>query len=60
MLTYDSRYNCIVKKFGDKAKLLLTDTVSLTYEIEIEDVYQDFWNDENKFDNSDYPENSIF
>ena len=59
-LTYDSRYNCIVKKFGDKAKLLFTDTVSLTYEIEIEDVHQDFWNDENKFDNSDYPENSIF
>ena len=33
------------------------DTDSLTYEIETEDVYQDFWNDKDKFDNSDYPEN---
>ena len=32
----------------------------LTYEIEAEDVYQDFWNDKDKFDNSDYPENSPY
>ena len=44
--------------FDDKAKLLFTDRDSLTYEIETEDVYQDFWNDKNKFDNSDYPDNS--
>ena len=52
---YDSRYNYVKKKFDDKAKLLFTDTDSLTYKIETEDVYQDFWNDDNEFDNSDYP-----
>ena len=30
------------------------------YEMEAEDVYQDFWNDKDKFDNSDYPKNSPY
>ena len=59
-LMYDFHYNYIKKKYGDKAKLLFTDTDSLTYEIEAEDVYQDFWYDRNKFDNSDYPEGSPY
>ena len=46
------------KKYGSKAKLLFTDTDSLTYEIETLDVYQDFWDDKDKFDNSHYPEDS--
>ena len=46
------------KKYGDRAKLLFTDMDSLTYEIEAEDVYKDFWNDKDKFDNSDYPNDS--
>ena len=33
---------------------------SLIYEIEIENVYQDFRNDKDKFDNSDYPKNSPY
>ena len=48
------------KKYRDRAKLLFTDTDSLTYEIEAEDVYQELWNDKDKFDNSDYPENSPY
>ena len=59
-LMYDFHYNYIKEKYGDKAKLLFTDTDSLTYEIEAEDVYRDFWNDKDRFDNSDYPENSTY
>ena len=59
-LMYDFHYNYIQKKYGDKAKLLFTDTDSLTYEIEAEDVYKDFWDDKEKFDNSDYPEDSPY
>ena len=57
-LMYDFHYNYIKQKY--KAKLLFTDTDSLTYEIEAEDVYEDFWKDKDLFDNSDYPENSPF
>ena len=59
-LMYDFHYNYIKNKYGDSTKLLFTDTDSLTYEIEAEDVYQDFWNDKDKFDNSDYPQNSPY
>ena len=59
-LMYDFHYNYIKKKYGDKAKLLFTDTDSLTYEIEADDVYQDFFNDKDKFDNSDYSESSPY
>ena len=59
-LMYDFHYNYIKNKYGDRAKLLFTDTDSLTYEIEAEDVYMDFWNDKDMFDNSDCPENSTY
>ena len=59
-LMYDFHYNYIKNKYGDRAKLLFTDADSLTYEIEAEDVYQDFWYDKDKFNNSDYPENSPY
>ena len=59
-LMYDFHYNYIKEKYFDKARLLFTDTDSLTYEIEAEDVYRDFWNDKDRFDNSDYPENSPY
>ena len=59
-LMYDFHYSYKKQNYGDKAKLLFTDTDSLTYEIEAEDVYQDFWNDKDKFDNSDYPEDSMY
>ena len=55
-LMYDFHYNYIKKKYRNRARLLVTDTDSLTYEIKTEDVYKDFWNDKQMFDNSDYPE----
>ena len=60
MLMYDFHYNYIKKKYGNRARLLFTDADSLTYEIEAEDVYKDFWNEKDMFDNSDYPENSPY
>ena len=59
-LMYDFHYNYIKHKYGNKAKLLFTDTDSLTYEIETKDAYKDFFKDKSKFDNSDYPENSPY
>ena len=60
MLMYDFHYNYIKKKYGNRARLLFTNTDSLTYEIKAEDVYKDFWNDKDMFNNSDYPEGSPY
>ena len=54
-LMYDFHYNYIKKEYGSRAKLLFTDTDSLTYEIEMEDVYKDLWKRKELFDNSDSP-----
>ena len=59
-LMYDFHYNYIKEIYGNKAKLLFTDTDSLTYEIEAKDVYKDFFKDKERFDNSDYHEYSPF
>ena len=59
-LMYDFHYNYIKHKYGNKAKLLFTDTDSLTYEIETKDAYKDFFKDKSKFDNSDYNKESPF
>ena len=57
---YDFHYNYIKSKYGDKAKLLFTDTDSLTYEIETSDAYTDFLQNKDIFDNSDYKKKSPF
>ena len=57
-LMYEFYYKYIGSKFD--AKLLFTDTDSLVYEIKTKDVYEDFYQDKNLFDVSDYPLNSKF
>ena len=59
-LMYDFLYNYIKQKHGEKAKLLFTDTDSLIYEIQTEDVYQDFWNNKEKIDHSDSKDDSKY
>ena len=59
LLMYDFHYNYILPKYPD-AKLLFTDTDSLTYHIKTEDIYADFFADRELFDNSDYPSDSKF
>ena len=57
-LMFDFHYKYIKPKYGDRAKLLFTDTDSFLYEIQTEDFYKDISGDvKDRFDTSDYPEN---
>ena len=57
-LMYDFHYYYIKTKYGDKAKLLFTDTDSLAYEIKTTDFYKDIYPAiEKRFDTSDYTSN---
>ena len=56
VLMYEFYYDYIKPKYGDRVKLLFTDTDSLCLEIRTEDFYQDIAEDvESTFDTSDYP-----
>lgn len=52
---FDFHYSYIKPKYGNRAKLLFTDTDSLTYVIETDDIYQDMYQDKHQFDFSGYP-----
>ena len=55
---YDFHYNFIKKHFD--AKLLFTDTDSLTYEVRSEDVYEKIFKHKHLFDFSNFPKDSKF
>ena len=57
---FNFHYNFIKKLYGKKAHLLFTDTDSLMYEIEANDVYQDMWDYRERFDLANYPRGSKF
>ena len=48
-------YDFIKNKYGDNARLIFTDTDSLTYHIVTDDVYKDMYDNKHLFDFSDYP-----
>ncbi|CAH3143220.1 unnamed protein product [Pocillopora meandrina] len=56
VLMYGFHYKYIKSKYGDRAKLLFTDTDSLCYEIQTEDFYKDIIDDVDcLFDTSNIP-----
>ena len=56
-LMFDFHYKYIKPKYGDRAKLLFTDTDSFLYEIQTEDFYKDISGDvRDRFDTSEYKE----
>ena len=52
---YYFHYNYMKAKYGNGLKLLFTDTDSLCYYINTEDIYIDWINDKDLFDFSEYP-----
>ena len=53
---YDLYYNELKAQYGERCQLLYTDTDSLLFEIETEDVYKDMAQNQTLYDTSDYPQ----
>src|SRR5678816_4255665 len=52
---YRFHYEHVQRIYGERAKLLFTDTDSLCYHIRTEDVYSDMYDHLDQYDTSDYP-----
>ena len=59
VLMYEFLYDYIKNKYDDKSNQLFTDSDILTYEIKTEDVYEDFSNNIEMFDFSNYSTKSM-
>ena len=57
ILMYEFHYDVIQKRYGNKAKLCFTDTDSLFYWIQTEDIYRDMQSERHCYDTSAYPLN---
>ena len=57
---YVFHYKYIRTKYDSCAKLFPTDKGSLVYEVETDNIYEDFYENKNLIDFSDYPEDSKF
>ena len=57
---HELNYEDIKIKYGNNSRKLFTDTDSLMYEIKIQDVYEDFSNDKEMFDFSNYSAKSKY
>jgi len=55
VLMYNFYYNVLKSKYGDRMKLLFTDTDSLCVHIHTQDVYQDMMEQSDLYDFSGYP-----
>ena len=55
LFMYDFWYNRLRAHYGDKASLLYTDTDSLLFQVQTEDVYNDMRESEKEYDFSGYP-----
>ena len=55
VLIHDFRYNYVVSKYGSRSNLLFTETDSLCYDVNTDDLYRDFLQDLEYFDTSEYP-----
>ena len=57
LLMYEFHYDYIKEKYsGEKSKLCFTDTDSLLYQIETDDLYGDMLENHERFDFSEYPD----
>ena len=57
---YEFHYDYIKNKYGNNSRLLFTDTDSLVYEIKTEDAYEDFNNNKEMFNFSNYSTKSKY